>query len=62
MTPADRDRLDAEVSAHLADLDGSTASAVALLSGIPTRDLDQLGGVSGDTRRGYGNGGPPPVV
>lgn len=51
MIPADRERLDAEVRTHLADLDGSTASAVALLSGIPADQRDQYGGVSGNQPR-----------
>ena len=41
-----RARLDDEVRANLARLDGTTASAVSLLSGIPRDELDQYGGVS----------------
>jgi hypothetical protein len=48
VTPADRDRLNAEIRTHLARLDGTTASAVALLSGIPADQLDQYGGIPGD--------------
>lgn len=55
MTPNDRDLLDADIRTHLARLDGTTASAVALLSGIPARELDQLGGIAeeGRMRRRY---------
>lgn len=42
-----RDSITAGVRDALASLDGSTASAVSLLTGLTTSELDALGGVSG---------------
>lgn len=42
---ADRDKINEGVRAALEQLDGSPASAVALLTGIAADQLDQYGGV-----------------
>ena len=38
----------AEVQASLAALDGTTASAVSLLTGLTVQELDELGGFTPD--------------
>ena len=47
MTARRADPAPAEVHAALARLDGSTASAVSLLTGLSADELDELGGLGG---------------
>ncbi|GGM27847.1 hypothetical protein GCM10011608_10820 [Micromonospora sonchi] len=49
MTDQTAAQFNAEVADALARLDGTTRSAVALLTGIPSADLDDLGGFGDDT-------------
>ena len=45
------DVLNPHIAANLAQLDGTTASSVALLTGMTRAELDELGGVPEETTR-----------
>ena len=43
--PDDRDRINTDVRDALTQLDGTTAAAMSLLTGIPRDELERYGGV-----------------